>query len=89
MTGKRVPTDQLVLAQQGLVPQMSGFLTNLQLMGATVFIYHFSNHVCVYLSKDLILAESLLVKDAYETFLNSLGVSEIVYHEDNMRYTGK
>jgi hypothetical protein len=73
--GKRISTDQLVLAQPGLIPQMSGFLTNLQIVGPTLFVDHFSNHVYVYLMKDLTLAEIFLTKDVYERFLNSEGVS--------------
>ena len=87
--GKRISTDQLVSAQPGLIPQMSGFLTNLRIMGATVFVDHFSNHVYVYLMKDLTLAETLLAKDAYERFLNSVDVSAKAYHADNGRYADK
>ena len=39
--GKRISTDQLVSAQPGLIPQISGFLTNLQSMGATAFVDYF------------------------------------------------
>ena len=87
--GKRISTDQLVSAQPGIIPQMSGFLTNLRIMGATVFVDHFSKHVYVYLMKDLTLAEILLAKDAYERFLNSVGVSAKAYHADNVRYADK
>ena len=87
--GKRISTDQLVSAQPGLIPQMSGFLTNLRIVGATVFVDHFSNHVFVCLMKDLTLAETLLAKEAYERFLNSVGVSAKAYHADNGRYADK
>ena len=87
--GKRISTDQLVSAQPGLIPQMSGFLTNLRIVGATVFVDHYSNHVFVYLMKDLTLAETLLAKEACERFLNSVGVSAKAYHADNGRYADK
>ena len=87
--GKMISIDQLVLAQPGLIPQMSRFLTNPQITGATVFVDHFSNHVFVYLMKDPTLAETLLAKDAYEKVSNSVGVSAKAYHADNGRYTGK
>ena len=32
---------------------MSGYLTNLRIVGATVFVDHYSNHVFVYLMKDV------------------------------------
>ncbi len=55
-----------MLAQPGLVPQMSGFLMNLQICGATVFVNHFSDFVYVALMRDLGLDETLLVKTAFE-----------------------
>jgi hypothetical protein len=51
--GKFVSMDTLVSAQPGLVPQMSGFLTNLQIWGATAFVDHFSDYVYVALMRDL------------------------------------
>ncbi len=50
--------DQLVLAQPGLVSQMSGFLTNLQIWGATVYVDNFSDYIYVALMRDLSLEES-------------------------------
>jgi len=45
--GKRFLLDQMVSSQPGLIPQMSGSLTNLRIMGATVFVDHYSDHVYV------------------------------------------
>jgi hypothetical protein len=53
--GKRASMDALVSAQPGLIPQMSGNLTNLRIMGATVIVDHFSDHTYIYLMKDLTL----------------------------------
>jgi len=78
--------DQMVSAQPGLIPQMSGCLTNLRIMGATVFVDHYSDHVYVYLMKDLLLSETLMAKHAYECFLASLGVDSKAYHADNGRF---
>ncbi len=39
--GKKASLDQMVSAQPGLIPQMSGCLTNLCIMAATVFVDHF------------------------------------------------
>ena len=39
--GAKVSTDQLMSAQQALIPQMSRFLTNLRVTGATIFVDHF------------------------------------------------
>ncbi|MGL6008734.1 MAG: hypothetical protein ACRC1D_04685 [Culicoidibacterales bacterium] len=87
--GKRVSMDQMVSAQPGLIPQMSGHLTHLRIMGATIFVDHFSDHVYVYLMKDLTLDETLLAKHAYENFLASLGVESKAYHADNGRFADK
>jgi hypothetical protein len=62
--GKKASLDQMVSTQPGLIPQMSGHLT----LAATIFVDHFSDHVYVYLMKDLMLSETLLAKHAYEKF---------------------
>jgi hypothetical protein len=58
--GKCVSMDQLVSVQPGLVPQMLGFLTNLRIWGATIFVDHFSDYVYAALMSDLTLGETLL-----------------------------
>jgi hypothetical protein len=81
--GKRALMDQMVSAQPGLIPQMSGCLTNLQIMGAMVFVDHYSDHIYAYLMKDLTLSKTLMGKHAYERFLASLGVDSKAYHANN------
>ena len=71
------------------IPQIRGFLTNLQIMELSVFVDHLFNHVFFYLMKDLTLAEILLAKDEYERFLNSLKSSAKAYHADNGRHADK
>jgi hypothetical protein len=51
--GKQASLDQMVSAQPGLIPQMSGHLTNLHVTGATVFMDHFSDFVHAFLQADL------------------------------------
>ena len=87
--GKRASMDQMVSAQPGLIPQMSGRLTNLRVMGATVFVDHYSDHVYIYLMKDLTLSETLMAKHAYERFLASLGIDSKAYHADNGCFADK
>jgi hypothetical protein len=60
--GKKALLDQMVSAQPGLIPQMSGHLTNLCVMAATIFVDHFLDHIYVYLMKDLTLSETLFSK---------------------------
>jgi hypothetical protein len=43
--GKRASRDTLVSAQPGLIPQTSGSLTHLRIMGATVIVDHYSDHI--------------------------------------------
>ena len=81
--------DHLVPDQPGLIPQMSGFLTNLRINGATVFVDHFSDHVYVYLMKNLTLEEILEAKAVHERILQSIGVSAQAYHADNGRFSDK
>ena len=81
--------DQMVSAQPGLIQQMSERLTNLRIMGATVFVDHYSDHVYAYLMKNLMLSETLMAKHAYERFLASLGVDFKAYHADNGRFADK
>ncbi len=81
--GKCISMDQLVSTQPGLIPQMAGFLTNLRIWGATVFVYHFSNYVYVALMQDLGLDKTLLVKLAFERHANDGGISISSYQADN------
>ena len=54
----------MVSAQPGLIPQMSGFLTNQRLWGATTFVDNVSDYVYVHLMRDLSLTDTLLAKSA-------------------------
>ena len=68
---------------------MSDFLSNLRIMGATVFVDHFSDHVYVYLMRNLTLDEIILAKNAYERLLHSIWVIAKLYHADNGRFVDK
>jgi hypothetical protein len=78
--------DTLVSAKPGLVPQMSGFLTNHQIWGTTVFVDHFSDYVYVALMRDLGLEETLLSKTAFERHASKGGVTIHSYWADNGRF---
>ena len=41
--GDFVSIDQVVSAQPGLISQISGYLTNMRIWGAKVFVYHVSD----------------------------------------------
>jgi hypothetical protein len=81
--------DHLVSAQPGLIPQISGKLTGLQVNGATIFVDHHSDHVYVFLMRDLTLDQTILAKHAYERFLSSIGVTSKAYHADDGQFADK
>jgi hypothetical protein len=78
--------DTLVSAQPGLVPQMSGFLTNLRIWSATVFVNHFSDYVYAALMRDRGLDKTLLAMTAFERHASEGGVTIHSYQADNGRF---
>ncbi len=46
--GAKASLDHLVLAQPGLILQISGKLTGMRINGATIIVDHHSNHVYVF-----------------------------------------
>ena len=66
---------------------MAGFLTNLRIWGATVFMDHFSDYDYVALMRDLTLHKNLLAKTAFERHANKGGVSISAYRADNGRFS--
>ena len=79
--------DQIVSAQPGLIPQMSGFLTNQRLWVAATFIDHVSDYVYVHLVRDLSLPETFLVKSAMEKVMEQTGITVKHYHSNNGRFS--
>jgi hypothetical protein len=79
--------DQLVFAQPGLIPQMAGFLTNLCIWGATIFVDQFSDLVYVALMHDLTLDETLLAKTSFERFASNGGVTINSYRANSGQFT--
>ncbi|KAL7504927.1 hypothetical protein ACHAXN_005718, partial [Cyclotella atomus] len=78
--------DQLVSAQPGLIPQMSGFLTSSCYWGATIVIDHVSNFVYCHLMKALTLDETIEAKKSWEILLHQAGHTASHYHADNGRF---
>ena len=68
-----VLVDQIVSAQHCLIPQMSRFITNQRLWGATTFVDHVSDYVYVHLMRDLSLPETLLAKSAMKKVMAQAG----------------
>ena len=57
--------DQIVSAQPGLIPQMSGFLTSERYFGATTIVDHVTDYVYVHLMRNLTLEETIKAKRAW------------------------
>ena len=55
--------DHIVSRHTELITQISGFLTNHRLWGATSFVDHVSDYVYVHLMQDLYLADTMLPKE--------------------------
>ncbi len=87
--GARASMDHLVSAQPGLIPQISGKLTCMRVNGATTIVDHYSDHIYVFLMRDLTLKETILAKHAYEHFLSSIGVTAKAYYADNGCFADK
>jgi len=65
---------------------MTGFLTNMRIWGATVFVDHVTDYVYVALMQDLTLDETLLAKTSFECHANDGGVQIKAYRADNGRF---
>jgi hypothetical protein len=85
--GDGTSINQVISAQPGLIPQMSGYLTSACIWGATTFCDHVTDYVYVHLMKSFTLEETLLAKTAYEKLLAQAGHSAKHYHADNGRFS--
>jgi hypothetical protein len=81
--------DLLVSAQPGLIPQISGKLTGMQINGATIIVDHHFNHDHAFLMQDLTLGETILAKHAYEQSLSLLRVTSKAQQADNGYFADK
>ena len=88
-TGDCVSIYQLVSAQPGLIPQISAYLKNMRIWGATVFVDHISDFNHVALMRDITLDETLLSKTSFESLANDGGVTIKSHRADNGRFTDK
>eukprot|EP00957_Ditylum_brightwellii_P188987 14386997-Ditylum_brightwellii.AAC.1 len=64
--GDGTSTNQLVSGQPGLVPQISGWLTNTCITGATIYVDHATDSIYVHLMQSLSAEETLESKRGYE-----------------------
>ena len=87
--GATVSTDQLVVAQPGLVPRMSGRHTSERVCGATGFVDHFSNYSYSSLQTSLDGDQTLNAKLAFENHAKTCDVNVKAYRADNGRFAEK
>jgi len=87
--GAKVSTDQLVVAQPGLVPRMSGRHTNERVCGATGFVDHYTNYSYSSLQTSLDGDQTLNAKISFETHAKTCGVDIKAYRADNGRFAEK
>ncbi len=73
--GKCVSINQMNSAQPGLIPQMAGFLTNLRICAATIYVDHYSDYVYVALMHNLTLDKTLLAQSSFEQHAYKGGVT--------------
>ena len=87
--GDCVSIDQILSAQPGLVPQMSGYLTSDRIWGITLFLDHATYNTYGHLMRSLDLDETLGSKKSFENLVSRSYNTVKIYHEYNRRYVEK
>ena len=87
--GAKVSMDQLVVAQPGLLPRISGRHTKDCICGATGFYDHHSGYSYSALQTSLDGDQTLAAKNSFECHADSCGVSVKSYRADNGRFAEK
>ena len=87
--GAKVSTDQLVVAQPGLVPRISGRHTKDRICGATGFLDHYTSYNYSALQTSLDGMQTLAAKHSFETHAHGCGVQVKSYRADNGRFAEK
>ena len=87
--GAKVSIDQLVVAQPGLVPRISGRHTNARVCGATGFIDHHTGYSFSSLQTSLDGEQTLAAKLAFENHADTCDVKIKSYRADNGRFAEK
>lgn len=84
--GDMVSCDQLISAQPGLVPQVTGKLSSNRIWGATVFIDHATSFSHVHLMDQMTTANTIAAKHSFESKLFEYGADVTHYRADNGRF---
>ena len=84
--GDGTSCDHIVSHQPGLIPQVSGILTNKRYWGSVIYCDHNSDFIFNYLITGTTSAETLASKQAYERVAMNHNVNIKAYHADNLRF---
>ena len=87
--GAKVSVDQLVVAQPGLVPRISGKHTNARICGATGYFDNHTGYSFSSLQTSLDGEQTLASKHAFEAHAKSCGVNVKAYRADNGSFAEK
>ena len=87
--GDCVSIYQLVSAQPGMIPKISGYLTNMIIWGATVFVDNVSEFTHISLMRYITLDDTMLAITSFERLANDGGVTTKSYRADNGRFVDK
>ena len=87
--GAKVFTEQLVVAQPGLVPRISGRHTKDRICGATGFMDHHTGYSYSALQTSLGGMQTLTAKQSFEAHADGCGVNVKSYRADNGRFAEK
>ena len=87
--GAKVSTDQLVVAQPGLVPRISGRHTHSRICGATGFLDHFSNYSYSSMQTSLDGDQTVQAKNNFENHAQTCGVQIKLCRAENGRFAEK
>jgi len=87
--GDVVSMDHLQSSTPGLVGQSKGRLTRARIIGATVFVDHYSSLSFVVPMKELSTEATIEAKERFGRFATSHGVQILHYHGDNGRFADK
>ena len=87
--GAKVSMDQLVVAQPGLVPRLSGRHSRDRICGATGFLDHFTGYSFSSMQTSLDTDQTIAAKLNFETHAQTCGVAIKSYRADNGRFAEK
>ena len=87
--GDCISVDQLQSTTPGLIAQIRGFITKRRYHFATVFVDQWSGLSFLHLQETSKMSETLVSKEAFESFARNHGVIVHHYHADNGRFAEK